>query len=940
MRCKIAPGGVTTSTTGGRTTLGPYEILAPLGRGGMGEVYRAWDPRLEREVALKILHERSETHPDRVQRFVAEARAASALNHPNIITVFDAAVDGATPYIVSELIDGEPLREQTRRGAVPIRRLLDLATQITDGLSEAHAAGIVHRDLKPENIMVTRVGRVKILDFGLTQPVGFREAGSLPDMVGEHTLTVPGLAGTIPYMSPEQSRGVATDFRTDQFSLGLILYEMTTGQPAFRRATPAETLEAIISEEPPPLQTLNPQAPLLLSWIVERCLAKHPEDRYASTADLHRDLRRLRDRLAEAVARDGSVPAGPMPASLTRRAVSVGVMLAAIVGGSIAWRLLAEAPPPDLTDVRFTPLATEARYEGQPAWSPDGQTIAYSAEVDGILQIFTRRLNSSAPLRVTNSAVDAKHPFWSPDGRRLYYISLAGTRDGIKSVPAAGPGDAASVVILNASRGAMSPDGRTIAFLRDEDRADVVGTASVWMANTDGTGERRYDSAPFDALRLSDAVVWFSPDGLKLGICATVPGPNALEPSSRGWQFWVLPLPDGEPSRRLQSWSNAAPRVSSFTWIDNRHVVIGIIAGPAAVSELWLADVDEDRRWPLSRGADSYSYPSAAPGWGRVVFAKGDPEFDLVELPLDDRPVRTLRGTSRNEADAMWAPGSDTYAYVTDRAGHDEIWTSSTDSSDDRPLITADDFGDNTIMLSAPSFSPDGRHVAYVRNASRPIWPLRIWYSPVAPGNQGSGGPPVPLLPETHLGYQVAPTWSPDSQWLAFAEWSDMQWKLVKVRIGSTEPPVVLRTDGVANAAPHWSPDGEWITWETDAGFSIVSAKDGRAQRDIGDPGDPRWIVHTWSHDSSAIYGIRETDEFRLALFHVGVGTKQERILRDLGPSVPVNNPFKGLSLDRGGQRLLTSVARLRGDLWLMEGFKPPPGILERLWRNGSQKNP
>jgi serine/threonine protein kinase len=207
------------------TRLGSYEIRTPLGRGGVGEVYRAWDPRLEREVALKILHERTEIDPDRVWRFVAEARAASALNHPNILSVFDAAVDGATPYIVSELIEGDSLRAEVRRGPVPLRRLLDLATQIADGLSEAHAAGIVHRDLKPENIMITAAGRAKILDFGLARTTGLQTPGAVPTEFDGQTQTESGLLiGTIPYMSPEQASGSPTDFRSDLLSLGLILY--------------------------------------------------------------------------------------------------------------------------------------------------------------------------------------------------------------------------------------------------------------------------------------------------------------------------------------------------------------------------------------------------------------------------------------------------------------------------------------------------------------------------------------------------------------------------------------------------------------------------------------------------------------------------------------------------------------------------------------------
>src|SRR5919201_1388765 len=293
------------------SSFGPYQILGSLGRGGMGEVYRAWDPRLHRDVALKVLHERADTDPERVRGFIAEARAASALNHPNILTVFDADVDGSTPYIVSELINGQSLRDEIRRGPVPLKRLLDLGTQIADGLAEAHAAGIVHRDLKPENIMVTRAGRAKLLDFGLARPTGFLPAARVPASVDGDTLTEPGLlAGTIPYMSPEQARGLPTDFRSDQFSFGLILYEMAAGQPAFRRDTPAETLDAIINDEPVALTTRQPQMPLMLWWIIERCLAKNPADRYGMTVDLQRDLRMLRDRLPEAISRERVAVAG------------------------------------------------------------------------------------------------------------------------------------------------------------------------------------------------------------------------------------------------------------------------------------------------------------------------------------------------------------------------------------------------------------------------------------------------------------------------------------------------------------------------------------------------------------------------------------------------------------------------------------------------------
>ncbi len=915
-------------TLGDTKRFAPYEVRALLGRGGMGEVYRAWDPRLRREVALKILHEHADSDPDRVRRFVAEARAASALNHPNILTVFDADVDGSTPYIVSELIDGPSLRDEIRRGPVPLKRLLDIGAQIADGLAEAHAARIVHRDLKPENIMITRAGRAKILDFGLAQPTGFAAGGSVPTTLNSVTLTEPGLlAGTVPYMSPEQARGLPTDFRSDQFSLGLLLYEMATGQPAFRRDTPAGTLDAIINEEPVALTTRSPHTPFILWWIIERCLAKNPAERYGVTADLHHDLRTLRDRLPEASPREASAGGGGRSKSALRRVALLILGLALAGAVTIGWRLARDVPSIDLTNVRFRAIATGAAYEGLPALSPDGQVVAYAEEVDGVLQIFTRRLSADTAARVTNGAYDCKHPFWAPDGKRIYYVSLARQRDGIWSVGAAG--GTPQVVVENATRAAISPDGRTLAFLRDERRADMIGTAALWLSTPDGTAPwspeavegaaRQYEG--FGTNRFIDAVLAFSPDGTRLGLCA-VPGTR----EERMWQFWIVRLADGEPHRQLQWWSDAGPRLSSFTWFsDSRHVALGVTSLSTPGSHLWIADLQTDRAWPLTRGADSELYPSASLAGDQLVFTRGEPDYDLVQIPLMDRTSsQPLFATPQNESDPALSPDGNLLAYVTDRNGQDEIWRRTIDGADDRALITQREFGDDqTVMLSSPAFSPDGRRIAYQRNGFKPRWPLRIWVSLVA------GGTAAPLLPASYEGIQSAPTWSPDGQWIAFSQWKERQWELAKVRVGSGEGPVVLRRDGVANATPHWSPapENDWITWETGTGVVLVSP-DGRHERELS---KEQWLVHTWSRDGSELLGIKETDDLRLSLVAITVKTKKETVLADLGPSFAINNPVKGLTLMAGGRAVATSIVRPRGDLWLAEGIKWRSGLARAL---------
>jgi len=916
------------SRLGPRVSFGPYEILTLLGEGGSGQVYRAWDPRLEREVALKVLRERSETDPARVQRFIAEARAASALNHPNIVTIFDAAVDGDTPFIVSELIDGRSLREEVRPGPLPVERVLGLAAQIADGLSAAHDAGIVHRDLKPDNIMVTRAGRVKIVDFGLARPGGFRQGSAetadptkAKDLQTQTELGLRG--GTVPYMSPEQARGAATDFHSDQFSFGLTLYEMLTGRSAFRRETPAATLNAIINDEPA-MAELDPRTPLMLRWIIERCLAKDPNERYGVTADLYRDLRTLRDRLRDVVSREAETGA-PSRGANWWRTLAVGAMLAAVAAGVMLTNSLAERPPVDLAALRFSPLATETGYEGLPAWSPDRQTIAYAAEVNGFLQIFTQRLSSpTSAAQVTRAAFDCKYPFWSPDGKRIYYTSLARDRESIWSVGAAG--GTPQVTIENAIRAAVTPDGRTLAFLRDEQRGDIVGAAALWLSTP--ADDEPWSSSSIEAaatryeglgdLRFVEGTLSFSPDGTKLGL-SVVPRTINLAPERRGWQMWILPLPKGQPYRRLQWWLNAAPRATNFTWLpDSRHIVIGLRSITSPGSDLWMADLANDRAWALTRSADSEVDPSSSPTGGEVVFTRDESEYDLVEIPLDGSPLRPLLATSRNESDPAWSSDGDLLAYVTDRSGSQEIWLRSREGQRwmDRALITQRDFGDDlTIMLSAPSISPDGQQIAYQRNAEKPIWPLRIWISLTG------GGAPTPLLPPSHEGYQSAPTWSPDGAWIAYTEWKSDRWMLAKVRVGSGDGPVVLRTDGVPNATPHWSPKGDWITWETDQGFMLVSP-DGKEDRVLS---HDQWLVHTWSTDGTEILGIKDTEDFRLKLVSINARTAHSRVLTDLGRSLPVNNQVTGLAANADGRSVATSIVRrLRGDLWLLEGLQQP----------------
>ncbi len=291
-----------------------YRILSKLGSGGMGVVYQAWDTRLERTVAIKILPAAFSADSERLRRFEREARAASALNHPNIVTIYELGKDGDTHYIAMELVEGKTLRQLLASGLLPMRRAIEIGAQIAEGLSKAHEAGISHRDLKPENLMVSHDGFVKILDFGLAKLASLEEQ---PDMCIT-SQTPPGLVlGTVGYMSPEQAGGKELDFRSDQFSFGLVLYEMVTGKRAFHRSTAADTLVAILREQPEPIGVQNRDAPAPLCWAIERCLAKEPDKRYVSTRELAREFAAIRDRFSEKPVKQAEPCAANLPAQRT-----------------------------------------------------------------------------------------------------------------------------------------------------------------------------------------------------------------------------------------------------------------------------------------------------------------------------------------------------------------------------------------------------------------------------------------------------------------------------------------------------------------------------------------------------------------------------------------------------------------------------------------------
>jgi serine/threonine protein kinase/tetratricopeptide (TPR) repeat protein len=387
-----------------RERLGQYQILAPLGAGGMGEVYVARDPSLGRKVAIKLLPVRLSGDKETLARFTREARSASALNHPNIVTIHEVGMDqgSGSPFIVMEFIDGRDLRGLLSNGPLTNRKTLDIAAQIADGLAAAHEQGIVHRDLKPENVMVTKDGYVKILDFGLAKiirPAGEDEDTAQLDLPGTNPGTI---LGTVGYMSPEQATGKPLDFRSDQFALGAILYELSTGKPAFEADNAIDTLSAILHEEVPSITRFNVQAPQPFCWIVERLLSKNAEERYSSTRDLARDLRNIRDRFAT-MTRSEEIPRPPKVSRqrLTIAAIVTGALLFAGGIAFVARQGMSTAPAASATtpSKKYLAVMPFKDLTGQ----PNGQLV-----VDGLAETLSARLAHFTSVQVMRpTAADA-----------------------------------------------------------------------------------------------------------------------------------------------------------------------------------------------------------------------------------------------------------------------------------------------------------------------------------------------------------------------------------------------------------------------------------------------------------------------------------------------------------------------------------------------------
>ena len=855
------------------TRLGPYEILAPLGAGGMGEVYRAKDARLGRDVALKVLPAALASNAERLKRFEKEARSASALSHPNIVTVFDIGVTDGVSWIAMERVEGETLRALLGGGPMPLKRLLGIAAQIADGLAKAHTTGIVHRDLKPENVMVTRDGVVKILDFGLAKlidPSGAPQEQTQSPTVSAGT-QVGVVLGTVGYMSPEQAKGEALDFRSDQFSFGSILYEILSGKRAFARANAPETMAAIIREEPEPLATAAPESPIALRWVVERCLAKEAEERYASTRDLARDLARVRDAMTE-----GTLSASAGAMAVARRLprwilpLAAAALLAVAAIALVASRRTPAGPP------RYRPVTFQRGALGIARFAPDEQTILYAAAWQGHPpQLYSTRVDSTESTALPLPSAN------------LLSVSSAG-KLAIRVLHGTGP-----TAIAEVSMAGGAP--RELIESDPPDPLQFSDLAADWTPGEDRLAIVRNDQLEFPIGKVlvpsseTSKVISlrFSPDGRRIAFT-----------EFRGSKSFAVCVVDLAGKRRDLStgWeiitSLAWHPVTGELWFSARKAGVRI-----GVVELYAVSLAGAERL-VAQNPQLLIVEDIARD-GRVLARSDDWPETMICLPPGAAREVDLTWLDFSQALALSADGRDVL-FMEGGAGGGAtggVYMRKTDGSS-----AAVRLGDG--WNARQDLSPDKKWVVQAM-------PDRLTLLPVGPGESRT-------IQDAGLQYLRA-VWFPDGQRLLLAATSTGHGPSMYVRDLASGPPRPVTPEGVA--AGRVSPDG-----------MLVAAADMKTEKWALYPvagGEPRPLPGV--REGESVCGFDEKGE-NLYLVSSGLTYHVERLelatgkrspFRDVTPADPTGvAQISAFQLTPDGKSYCYSFMRALSRLYVVEGLK------------------
>jgi len=822
------------------TKLGPYEIVAPLGAGGMGEVYKARDTRLDRTVAVKVLPSHLTASPEVRQRFEREAKTISQLSHPHICALFDVGREAGTEYLVMEYLEGETLADRIARGPLTQAQTLRFGIEIADALDKAHRQGIVHRDLKPGNVMLTKSG-VKLLDFGLARAI--EPAAPLETLSTSPTqqkpLTVEGsIVGTLQYMAPEQLEGKPTDARTDIFALGAVLYEMATGRKAFTGANQASVIANILHVDPPPIATAEPASPPALERVVRTCLAKDPDDRWQSAGDVGKQLKWIADG-------SGAVLAAPAAGTGKRERERVAWIVAAALGlllAAAAAAFLVRAAPPSAELTRFTILPPPGQiFFGIVSMSPDARQILFLLQDDAGRNSIAVRALDSLEMRRLPGTEDARGAFWSPDGREIAFFSErklkrigaqggpvqticdggfayngAWSRTGtilfrrvwgepILAVPASG-GAPRPVTTVDVARGEVShdhptflPDGRHFVFVAwNSDREKTA----VMLGSLDSKDVRLLFRADSEAIFADPGFLLFGRDSAVF----------AWRFDPRNLTLIGQPTPAFEQVRFFREDNNlvasaARDRIVYLTWLAKRRLV-------------W---VDRKGR-ELGTVGDIGGYADVrlSPDGGRAAVTLRDPAHaqnqDVWVLDASRGTSTRITAEPTEEFDPAWFPDGERLVYVSDRAGFYDLYERPASGGPEKLLVRTQQ--DKVL----PTVSPDGRHL--LASVGEGGFYTRVLF-PVS----GAGGA-VGLSGGSRYLEQHA-EFSPDGHWTAFDSDASGQREVY------VQPPDGARTQVSIGGGqmPVWNRNGSELFYAARNGVLMsVNLRLDRDRAKIGEP--------------------------------------------------------------------------------------------------------
>ena len=759
----------TVITTLAGQELGNYQVEKLLGAGGMGEVYLARDSKLGRMVALKVLPFQFVVDGDRLTRFQREARALSALNHPNLVTIYEVGEANGLHFIAMELVEGKTL--SSLRDKLTLKELLPIIAQVAEALGAAHQSGIIHRDVKPDNVMVRPDGYAKVLDFGL---VKLTEVKSSPGVTAHTQLGV--AMGTLAYMSPEQASGEAVDHRTDIWSLGVVLYELATGQKPFTGETRQATINAILSMPPTSVTTIAPSLPIDLDRIVNKALDKDRELRYQTASDFRADLRRLLREIDSSASMSGSVLGTVVRRRWLWPAVT-GVLF--LMMAALAWTVWLKAKPAtlDWSRAAHLQLTSEHGTEYFPSLAPDGRSFVYASNQNGNFDLFVQRVGGKNATPLTpNTPSDEIEPMFSPNGERIVFRS---TREPAGVYVMEAGGENVRLVVAGCHHPSWSPDGREIVCSTaghvEAPTTRNTFTSALWIANVE-TGEKRF-LCENDAMQPSWSpngnriAFWFMPPSAGRSDIATISRNGGeieivTKDASTNWNpvwspdgkflyfasdrsgnmsFWRVAIDD--ETGRVQGEAEAVSTPSNF----NRHLSFSrngrrmIYVQTDQQSNIQAIKFDSNAQktvgepfW-ITRGDRNLVRPELSPDGSRFVMrAVRRTQDDIVIVSRDGMQWRDLTNDKYFDRYPRWSPDGKRIAFTSDRSGRYEIWVLDADATNLRQL-TFDTFGDTTF----PLWSPDGTQILFRSNlvntildVNKPWAEQNLRLLPMAPDNQ------------------------------------------------------------------------------------------------------------------------------------------------------------------------------------------------------------